>query len=98
MGTPSFISGPDSDSDSPFLHDVIPHSPKPSGSHFSSGSQPPLQSIAERSNLSGDESDEDDEEGAWHRVAIRSAVDEQQDDEVVVKSGYLWKKGTRRKV
>lgn len=76
---------------------MSPHSPKAGGSHFASSSQPPLQSIAERSIISGDESDEDDEEGAWgHVAADRSRVVGQ--DEVAVKSGYLWKKGTRRKV
>ncbi|GJJ08387.1 hypothetical protein Clacol_002602 [Clathrus columnatus] len=97
LGVPaSYVSGAESDSDSQPLHDMTPHSPNSGGSHFASSSQPPLQSIAERSNPSGDESDEDDEEGAWGRVADHTRVDEQQ-DEVAVKSGYLWKKGTRRK-
>jgi pleckstrin homology domain-containing family A member 1/2 len=75
-------------------------SPLPHGSGgasaYASGSQQPLQSIAERRSGSGDESDEDeDEEGEWRMADKSKARDE---EEYVVKSGYLWKKGSRRKV
>ncbi|OBZ72506.1 hypothetical protein A0H81_07622 [Grifola frondosa] len=60
--------------------------------------QPPLSSIAERRSASGEESEEDeeDEEGGWRADAPdreRGAP-----DEIVIKTGYLWKKGERRKV
>jgi len=62
---------------------------------FASGSQQPLQSIAERRSASGDESDEDeDEEGEW-RVADKAK--QEGDEESAIKTGYLWKKGSRRK-
>ena len=63
-------------------------------------SQPPLSSIAERRSHSGgeeSEEDEDDEEGGWRTQDVlgtpRGSL-----DETVIKAGYLWKKGERRKV
>lgn len=55
--------------------------------------------IAERGSGSGEESEEgtDDEEGGW-RVEDFSAATRGSLDETVIKTGYLWKKGERRKV
>lgn len=60
--------------------------------------QPALQSIAERRSGSGEESEEDeeDEEGGWRVEATGQARGSR--DETVLKTGYLWKKGERRKV
>lgn len=60
-------------------------------------SQSPLQAIAEgRSGSGGEESEEDeeDEEGGWKT----SGQPRGSHDETVLKTGYLWKKGERRKV
>lgn len=60
--------------------------------------QPPLSSIAERASGSGEESEEDDEEeeGPWKTADKSQRMDSL--NESVLKSGYLWKKGERRKV
>lgn len=64
--------------------------------YASNVSQPPLDSIAEGSLVSEDsdddrEQDEDvDESKAVHK--------RKSSDETIIKSGYLWKKGERRKV
>ncbi|KAF8589456.1 PH-domain-containing protein [Ramaria rubella] len=95
--TPSGMSGTESDSDSQVATDLgSPHAHGSGGaSIYASGSQQPLQSIAERRSGSGDESDEDeDEEGEW-RVAAGGKGTE--GEKSVVKTGYLWKKGSRRK-
>ena len=63
-------------------------------------SQPPLSSIAERRSHSGgeeSEEDEEDEEGGWRTQDLLSAPRGSL-DETVIKAGYLWKKGERRKV
>ena len=64
-----------------------------------SNSQPPLSAIAERASGSGEESEEDDEEegGPW-RTADKAQSMQDPVNEGVIKSGYLWKKGERRKV
>jgi hypothetical protein len=66
-----------------------------------STSQPPLSSIAEGKSGSGEESDEDEdeeeEEGGW-RTASKAEKPHSSFDEKMIKSGYLWKKGERRKV
>ena len=64
-----------------------------------SSSQPPLSSIAERASGSGEESEEEDEEeeGPW-KTADKSQCIQDSVNEGVIKSGYLWKKGERRKV
>jgi len=62
-----------------------------------SSSQAPLTSIAERALGSGEESEEDEEEeGPW-KTADKSQYMQDSVDEGVIKSGYLWKKGERRK-
>ncbi len=66
------------------------------GGHGGAMTQPPLSSIAEaRSNSGGEDTDddEDEEEGGWKTAARHNSVDES-----VIKAGYLWKKGERRKV
>ncbi|KAF9223694.1 PH-domain-containing protein [Gyrodon lividus] len=97
------VSGTESDSDSVLSPDLL--SPTHSQSLGSSGalmpgsgSQPPLSSIAERRSGSGEESEEDDEEeeDPW-RTADKSQRTQDSIDEGVIKSGYLWKKGERRK-
>ena len=97
--SPGALSGTESDSDSQMqVSDVGSSLTVGSGgpSIFASGSQHPLQSIAERRSGSCDESDEDeDEEGEW-RVADKAKRDG--DEDSVTKTGYLWKKGSRRKV
>ena len=93
------MSGTESDSDSQLAASEVGSPPthgSGGASTFASGSQQPLQSIAERRSGSGDESDEDEDEGGEWRMADKSKSKE--DEESVVKTGYLWKKGSRRKV
>lgn len=82
------MSGTESDSDSILTPDV--------SMSIGPSSQPPLSSIAERRSNSGEdtEDEEDAVEGGWKTADIkpRSSV-----DECVIKAGYLWKKGERRK-
>lgn len=59
---------------------------------------PPLSSIAERGSASGEDSEEEDEEeGGWRSADIKGKPRDSL-EESVIKSGYLWKKGERRKV
>ncbi|KAF8896478.1 pleckstrin-like protein [Infundibulicybe gibba] len=92
------VSGTESDSDSILTPDILTPSHLASG-HYAgtSSSNPPLSSIAERRSGSGEDSEEEEEEeGGWKAADIkgkpRNSVDES-----VIKSGYLWKKGERRK-
>ncbi|PIL35357.1 hypothetical protein GSI_02083 [Ganoderma sinense ZZ0214-1] len=98
------VSGTESDSDSVFTPDVISPSPMStsvSGALLAPGSsQPPLQSIAERRSHSGgedSEEDEEDEEGGWRTQASTGTMMQGSLHETVIKTGYLWKKGERRK-
>ncbi|KII85129.1 hypothetical protein PLICRDRAFT_45260 [Plicaturopsis crispa FD-325 SS-3] len=104
---PSSTSGNESDSDSvlgpdaPSLSTSQPHGSAHSGGMLAgSSSQPPLSSIAERRTGSGDESEEEDEEdeeeGGW-MSSDRAGKRQGSVDESVIKAGYLWKKGERRK-
>ncbi|KAH7925833.1 PH-domain-containing protein [Leucogyrophana mollusca] len=96
------VSGTESDSDSVQSPDLVPPITQSIGSSGAllSGSapQPPLSSIAERRSGSGEESDEDEEDGVggW-RVADKAGKSHNSVDEKVIKAGYLWKKGERRK-
>ncbi|CAL1716985.1 unnamed protein product [Somion occarium] len=96
------VSGTESDSDSVFSPDIVSASPLPtsiSGTPIlASSSQPPLSSIAEARSGSGEESEEDEEEeeGGWH-VQTNDAIERSALEETVLKTGYLWKKGERRK-
>jgi len=94
------LSGTESDSDT---HSQNQLSPDGSGSFFSStvttpggqvANQPPLSAIDE-GDSDGDE-DEDYPEGEG--VGWQSVDGPHQDEESVIKAGYLWKKGVRRKV
>lgn len=93
------VSGTESDSDSIVSPNVMsPPGQGLSGSlHAGSSMQPPLSSIAERRSGSGEDSDEEEEEeGGWRSADIRGRPRDSV-DESVIKSGYLWKKGERRK-
>jgi len=67
---------------------------------MAAGTSQPLTSIAERRSGSGgeeSEEDEEDEEGGW-RAESQDTIQRGSLDETVLKTGYLWKKGERRKV
>ncbi|KAJ7017419.1 pleckstrin-like protein [Mycena alexandri] len=104
---PPVLSGTESDSDSILVPDALT-----SGAVSASGggstvytapsAQPLLSSIAERRSGSGGEDSEDEdadeEEGGWKTADARKAPFPQGSaDESVIKAGYLWKKGERRK-
>ncbi|KAG0706750.1 PH-domain-containing protein [Suillus ampliporus] len=95
------ISGTESDSDSVLSPDLVSPTSQSYGSNSvlsGSTTQPPLSSIAEGRSGSGEESDEDEEEeeGGW-RTATTTEKPHSSFDEKMIKSGYLWKKGERRK-
>ncbi|KAK7463444.1 hypothetical protein VKT23_006796 [Stygiomarasmius scandens] len=98
------VSGTESDSDSILTPD--PYTLSPSGMVSSlgagslTGAQQPLSSIAERRSGSGGEDSEDDDdegEGGWKTADVSTANPQGSADEGVIKAGYLWKKGERRK-
>ncbi|KAH8100965.1 PH-domain-containing protein [Cristinia sonorae] len=97
------VSGTESDSDSVFSPDLGSPSPISSASLgaamiAASSSHPPLSSIAERGTGSGGEESEEDDQGdddGWHVETEASQRDALHD--TVLKTGYLWKKGERRK-
>ncbi|KAJ7707434.1 hypothetical protein B0H17DRAFT_1032685 [Mycena rosella] len=94
---PSAVSGTESDSDS-ILDTMAPSGVSASGGTFAA---PLLSSIAERRSGSGEDSedeDEDEEEGGWKTADARDKPHPRGSaDESVIKAGYLWKKGERRK-
>ncbi|KAG8729370.1 hypothetical protein FRC12_021028, partial [Ceratobasidium sp. 428] len=65
-------------------------------SEFSTSLQP-LSVIAEKRNPSGEETDEDDDDEDDVAHTKRGPAEKEVKDEVVLKSGFLWKKGERRK-
>ena len=70
--------------------------------HTGTSSHPPLTSltaIVERRSDSGEdtEDEEDAVEGGWKTADVQ-AKPRDSIDESVIKAGYLWKKGERRKV
>lgn len=101
------VSGTESDSDSILTPDVLSLSPGLTATHTVTAGiiggapiQQPLSSIAERRDGSGgedSEDEEDEEEGGW-KTANGSPSPQGSVDEGVLKAGYLWKKGERRKV
>ncbi|KAJ3714055.1 hypothetical protein C8R42DRAFT_698634 [Lentinula raphanica] len=99
------VSGTESDSDSILTPDWnLSPSGLASGTSGviipgSSLQQQPLSSIAERRSGSGEDSeDEDDEgEGGWKTAQMGEGHAQGSVDETVIKTGYLWKKGERRK-
>lgn len=62
--------------------------------------QQPLSSIAERRSGSGEDSEDDDDEGegGWKTAQVGEGNAQGSIDESVIKTGYLCKKGERRKV
>ncbi|KIM84171.1 hypothetical protein PILCRDRAFT_818497 [Piloderma croceum F 1598] len=98
------VSGTESDSDSvpqDILSNVTPLTSIGASGSLKSGTptNAPLTSIAERRPGSGDESEEDEdeeEEGGWKTAEVRGKP-RGSADETVIKAGYLWKKGERRK-
>ncbi|KIP10523.1 hypothetical protein PHLGIDRAFT_28466 [Phlebiopsis gigantea 11061_1 CR5-6] len=99
--TTGTLSGGESDSDSVFAADVVSPSPlSATAMHVTGGfTQPPLQPIAEGRVGSGEESEEDEEEdeGEWRVSTREQDLARGARDEIVLKTGYLWKKGERRK-
>ncbi|KAJ6520918.1 pleckstrin-like protein [Mycena vulgaris] len=99
---PPAVSGTESDSDS-ILDTLGPVGVGASGSsvYAAPSAQPLLSSIAERRSGSGEDSedeDEDEEEGGWKTADARDKPHPRGSaDESVIKAGYLWKKGERRK-
>ncbi|QRW04153.1 hypothetical protein RhiLY_03152 [Ceratobasidium sp. AG-Ba] len=65
-------------------------------SEFSTSLQP-LSVITEKRNPSGEETDEDEDEDDEAAHARRGPAEKEVKDETVLKSGFLWKKGERRK-
>lgn len=93
------VSGTESDSDSILTPDVgISSSHTPGGAAVSHTIPPPLSSIAEQSPGSGaEDSDEEEEEGGW-QMGEDVAAKTPRGVDTTIKSGYLAKKGARRKV
>jgi hypothetical protein len=74
--------------------------PSLSSPKLSSSISNPLSSIAERRVGSGDDSEDEDEEedeGGWKAADVKGKM-RGNAEEIVIKAGYLWKKGERRKV
>ncbi|KAG6813963.1 hypothetical protein H0H92_005218 [Tricholoma furcatifolium] len=91
------VSGTESDSDSILSSSMMVSAQGVSSSYHTGSSMPPLSSIAERRSGSGEDSEEEEEEeGGWKSAGIRERP-RGSVDESVIKSGYLWKKGERRK-
>ncbi|KAG8741385.1 hypothetical protein FRC10_002905 [Ceratobasidium sp. 414] len=65
-------------------------------SEFSSSLQP-LSVIAEKRNPSGEETDDDEDDDDDPALARRGPAEKEVKGELVLKSGFLWKKGERRK-
>ncbi|KAG6845481.1 hypothetical protein H0H87_008841 [Tephrocybe sp. NHM501043] len=98
ISTDAPVSGTESDSDSMLSPSLIASSAQGLSSSLHTGSSmPPLSSIAERRSGSGEDSEEEEEEeeGGWKTADVRGHP--QGAEESVIKSGYLWKKGERRK-
>ncbi|CCM03613.1 uncharacterized protein FIBRA_05751 [Fibroporia radiculosa] len=99
--TPGPVSGTESDSDSVFSPEAssaLAAAASGAGLATSPSQQPHLSSIAERHSASGEESDEDDEDEPDWRASAAAAKERGSLDETVLMTGYLWKKGERRKV
>jgi hypothetical protein len=98
--TQQAVSGTESDSDSilsPENQTLTPSTSTSAGALYTPNiSQPPLTSIAEGplpSEDSEDDREADEDVGEGKEVHKRKSS-----DETIIKSGYLWKKGERRKV
>ena len=94
------MSGTESDSDSilsPENPALTPSTSASGGALYASNiSQPPLDSIAEGPLVSEDS--DDDREPDEDVDESKAAHKRKSSDETIIKSGYLWKKGERRKV
>ncbi|KAF7316618.1 hypothetical protein HMN09_00394400 [Mycena chlorophos] len=95
----ALIPGNESDSDS--LDTIVPSGSGSGGVHYSASAHPNLSSIAERRSQSGGEDSEEEDDGdegagGW-RSAARASPQLNSAEESVIKAGYLWKKGERRK-
>ena len=88
-------SGNESDSDSIASPDLA-SPPVVPATLAVAASQQPLSVIAEARAGSGEESEEEDEEGGWRTEQAGEKI-RRSGDESVIKTGYLWKKGERRK-
>ncbi|KAJ8072327.1 hypothetical protein PM082_015886 [Marasmius tenuissimus] len=86
------VSGTESDSDSILTPDAWSMSP----SGLTGPNHHGLSSIAERRSGSGEDSEDEDDEGGW-KTAENNEQGRGSFDESVIKAGYLWKKGERRK-
>ncbi|KAK7050851.1 hypothetical protein VNI00_004962 [Paramarasmius palmivorus] len=93
------VSGTESDSDSILTPDPWTMSPVSGIVGPGGPTQQPLSSIAERRSGSGEDSEDDvDEgEGGWKTAEVNDKELRGSFDESVIKAGYLWKKGERRK-
>lgn len=93
------VSGTESDSDSilsPENPSLTPSTSTSAGALYAASvSQPPLSSIAE-GPLASEDSD-DDREGDGDVSGDKAAYKRNSSDETIIRSGYLWKKGERRK-
>jgi hypothetical protein len=94
------VSGTESDSDSilsPENSALTPSTSTSAGALYASNiSQPPLDSIAEGPLVSEDSDDDrEPDEDVDESKAVHTR---KSSDETIIKSGYLWKKGERRKV
>ncbi|KAL0579045.1 hypothetical protein V5O48_002938 [Marasmius crinis-equi] len=86
------VSGTESDSDSILTPDAWTMSPSGTAGPNHYG----LSSIAERRSGSGEDTEDEDDEGGW-KTAEGTEQTRASFDESVIKAGYLWKKGERRK-
>jgi hypothetical protein len=95
--------GTESDSDSalPIDNALPPSLTGASSPKLSASISQPLSSIAERRTGSGEDSEEDDEDEVhdcgWKAADVKGKM-RGNTEEIVIKAGYLWKKGERRKV
>jgi len=94
------VSGTESDSDSILSPENLIVTPSTSISggviYTSNVTQPPLDSIAEGPLVSEDS--EDDRDALEDIDGGKATHRRGSSDETIIKSGYLWKKGERRKV
>lgn len=93
------VSGTESDSDSilsPENPTLTPSTSTSAGALFTANiSQPPLSAIAEGPPVSEDS--EDDRDGDDDTGGDKAVHKRKSSDETIIRSGYLWKKGERRK-
>ncbi|CAE6515296.1 unnamed protein product [Rhizoctonia solani] len=93
------LSGTESDSDAggALASSLSPSVTSQGVSSDHPNSLQPLSAIAEKRSPGGEETDEDDEDDDDRVFTVHAPTDKEVKDEVVIKSGFLWKKGERRK-